>query len=90
MRRELDEIYYRTGWTFPAAVSYLLDIGFRTATSLTDEDIASVKGNALMTDSFTQGIMTTAREIAKACKGDPVKLIQYCQLKEVFDPELLD
>lgn len=90
MRRELDEIYYKSGWLFPAAVSYLMDIGFQTAKQLTDEQIASVKGNAMMTDEFTQGIMTTAREIAKVCNGDPVKLIMYCQLKELFDPEFID
>lgn len=90
MRRELDEIYYKSGWVFPAAVSYLIAIGFRMAVSLTDEDIADAKGNAMMTDEFIQGIMTTAREIAKVCNDDPVKLIMYCQLKELFDPEFID
>lgn len=68
---------------FVMAISYLMDIGFRNATEITDKDIDECEGNGLMTKSFCQELMKMAREIANAC--EPSELVQLCQAEDVFD-----
>lgn len=85
MLKELDRIYYETGYAFPMIISHLFDIGFRTAMSITDEDIAELEGNGLMTQDFVQDLVRYAREIAHICGGDPIYLVMFCQKKKLFD-----
>lgn len=47
---------------------YLLDqIGMTRAATITEEDIAAVKGNDYVSDNFMQSIVKTARRIAQEC-----------------------
>lgn len=50
-----------------AVISYLFDKGIDNVKEITDEDIAEIPGNGLMTASFSQALVKTAREIAKTC-----------------------
>lgn len=57
-------------------MAYLLgQLGMDQAKTLTDDEINSVKGNAMMTDDFVHALMRTAREIAKTC--DFVDVVKY-------------
>ena len=68
---------------FGMAVSYLMDIGWRTAIEITDEEIKEVEGNGLMTQEFCQYLCKLAREIAQSCS--PTQLIQLCEAEEIFE-----
>lgn len=49
-------------------LTYLLSqLGMDQAASITDDDIAKMEGNALMTEGFVQSLVRTARRIAKEC-----------------------
>lgn len=49
-----------------AVISYLLgQVGMDNAKEITDKEIESVKGNAFMTDSFSQAMVRCARRIAQ-------------------------
>ena len=49
-------------------IAYLLDqIGMTRAATITEEDIAAVKGNDFVSDDFLQGIVKAARRIAQEC-----------------------
>jgi len=51
-----------------AVISYLLgQVGMDNAKGITDKEIESVKGNAFMTDSFSQAMVRCARRIAQEC-----------------------
>lgn len=67
---------------FVMAISYLMDIGFRNAKEITDEDIEEAEGNGLMTKGFVEELMKIARDIANVC--EPSELIQLCQMVEPF------
>ena len=82
---EVKEIYNRERLDyFVMAISHLMDIGFRNAQKITDEQIKEVEGNGFMTKEFCEWLLTTAREIANACH--PSELIQLCQANDVFAP----
>ena len=82
---KLEQIYNANRLDFFAmAVSHLLDIGFRAAEKVTEEDIEKMEGNALMTKSFVQQLMRLSKEIAEAC-DHPTRLIQFCQKHEIFE-----
>ena len=68
---------------FVLAISHLMDIGFRNAAQITDEDIEATEGNGIMTQSFCQELNRMAREIANCC--EPSELVQLCQAEDVFD-----
>ena len=86
MYNNLKAIYDKTRLdVFSMAVAHLLDIGFRNAEKITDEDIEQMEGNGLMTQSFVRNLVKLSREIARACDGNPVELIQFCMTEEVFD-----
>jgi len=86
MYKNLKAIYDKTRLDmFSMAVAHLLDIGFRSAEEITDDEIAQMKGNGLMTQGFVQDLVRLSREIAKACDNNPVEIIQFCQAEEVFD-----
>lgn len=82
---ELKKIYDRNPIAlFAMAVSHLLDIGFRTAKDITDEEIEELEGNGLMTKAFVQDLVSLSREIAQNCEHNTT-LIQFCEKYEVFD-----
>lgn len=72
---------------FVLAISHLMDIGFRTASRITDEDIEKTEGNGLMTKDFCQALNKIARDIAQNC--EPAELVQLCQAEDVFDIRFL-
>lgn len=83
--RELENLYYKNGVRFIMAVSHLLSIGVNVASDITDEDIAELEENGLMTQDYVQDLVRLTREIGKIVKDDPVKIIQFCQTKEIFE-----
>lgn len=48
-------------------VAYIIDTGWENISQITEEEILEVKGNALMTDTFTQAIVRTSVKICKEC-----------------------
>lgn len=50
-----------------AVISYIIDKGWDNVKDITDEQIKEVKGNSMMTDRFSQGLVRTAREITREC-----------------------
>ena len=48
-------------------VAYIIDTGWENISHITEEEILEVKGNALMTDTFTQAIVRTSVKICKEC-----------------------
>ena len=82
---ELKKFYDKTRLDyFVMAVTHLMDIGWRNAEKITDEEIEQCEGNGLMTKDFVQWIQRTAREITRIADG-PVELIQFCEAQDVFD-----
>lgn len=67
---------------FVMAITYLMDIGYRNAKEITDEEIQNAEGNFLMTKDFCQFLMKTARQIATECEITDV--YQLCQVEDVF------
>ena len=85
MYNKLKKIYDETRLdVFSMAITHLLDIGFRQAEKITDDDIAKMEGNGLMTQDFVQDLVRLSREIAQSCEN-PVNLSQFCQAEKVFD-----
>jgi hypothetical protein len=87
MHKKLVDLYYKNGTVFIMAISHLLSIGINNAAKITDEQIEKVEGNGLMTQLFCQEIVRLAREIAKIVENDPIRLIQFCMVEELFDTE---
>lgn len=88
MYKDLKAIYDKTNTgIFSMSVSHLLSIGFNAAEKITDKQIASVKEQSWATAEFLQKIVSTAKEIAIACGNNPVELIQFCMVENVFDTE---
>ncbi len=86
MYKDLKEIYDKTRLDFFCmAVSYLLDKGYDLTSKLTEDDIAQIEGNGLMTKEFAQGLVQTAVKITKATNGNPVEIVQFCAAEDVFD-----
>ena len=48
-----------------AVITYLLEVGTRQLKNVTEDDILKVKGNAIMTDEFSQALVRAAVKIAK-------------------------
>lgn len=86
MYKELKKIYDENRLDiFAMAVTHLLDIGFRRAQKITDEEIENMEGNGLMTADFCKALVKLTREIALTCGNDCVAIIQFCQKEKVFD-----
>ena len=68
---------------FCMATTHLMDLGWRTASEITDEDLEEVEGNGLMTKEFCQELCRLAREIAQTV--EPVEFIQFCQVEKLYD-----
>ena len=50
-----------------AIVTYILDKGWDVIKQITEEDIAEIKGNALMTDDFCQALVRAAYRVVNEC-----------------------
>lgn len=85
MYGNMKKIYLSNQAMFSMAVANLLDMGFRYIESLTDEDIANVEGNCLMTKDYAQDLMRMSRDIAIECGNNVIEIIQFCQKAKVFD-----
>lgn len=51
-------------------ITYIFSEGISTLEKCTDEDVAKVKGNPLMTTKFVQAMVRTAIRICKECDVD--------------------
>ena len=81
---ELKEIYDNTRLDyFSMAITYVVDIGWRNAKAITDEEIDEAQGNGLMTTDFVKWIMRTARDIAIA--SSPTEIVQFCDAMGVYE-----
>lgn len=58
-----------------AVFEYLLDKETKTLSKVTEDQIATVKGNAMMTDEFVQCLVRCAVEISKQCTVE--EIIEY-------------
>ena len=69
------------------AITYLLEIGFRKASKLTDKEIQKVKDetpdNSILSGDFNEWIMQTARDIAN--EVTEVQLLQWVQVNKPYD-----
>jgi hypothetical protein len=84
MHKDIKAIYERERRDiFSMATTHLMDIGYRKATEITDEEIEELDGNGLMTKEFVQYLVRLTRELAKA--STPVELIIFCQVVELYD-----
>ena len=86
MYKDLKAIYDRERLEmFASAITYLLDVGFRNVTQITDEQISKIKDAGWATADFQQAIVRIAREIAVACGNDVVEIIMFCMVHNIFD-----
>lgn len=79
------------GVPYVMIISYILDKGESLCRGITDEQIAELEGNPLMTKEFIQAMVTAAREICRECdQSEFIRLIkaEWCCGDEVYDPEL--
>lgn len=84
MYKDIKAIYNKERFDiFCMATTHLLCLGWNEAKKITDEDIAKVEGNGLMTQEFCQHLCKVAREIAQTV--DPVEFIQFCQVEKLYD-----
>lgn len=89
MYKELKKIYDDSGniALFSMAVAYLIDKGSSNVSEITEDQILTLKGNMLMAAEFEQDLVRTAVKLANVIKNNPVTLIQFCEVEEVFDTE---
>lgn len=83
---KIQEIYDKTRLDmFVMAVSHLMDIGYRQAIEITDDDISKIKmdDNAFMTTEFCKELVMLARDLALASKT-PSSLMKFCAEHEIF------
>ena len=78
------------GIPYGTIIAYIFDKGMSNLEKLTDEQIAEAKGNALLADSFVQGLARAGRELSIHCSvNEIVELIKsdWCCAGEVYDPD---
>lgn len=71
-------------------ISYVLDKGMGNLQKVTDDQIAAVKGNDLMTDDFTRAIVRAGVEVSKNCtQQEFIAFVksEWCGVGEVYDPD---
>jgi hypothetical protein len=87
MYAKLNEIYDKTQTAvFVCGITYLIEKGMENVVQITDEQIAEVKGNGLMTDGFCQAIIKVAKKIAESVESS-VEIIQFADAKGLFETE---
>lgn len=84
MYKDIKAIYNKVGVPiFTMASAHLMDIGWKTAKKITDENIEQIEGNGLMTREFCQDLVRVARDLANVCS--PVEFVQFCQVEKLYD-----
>ena len=87
MYAKLNEVYEKTQTAiFVCGITYLIEKGMENVVQITDEQIAEVKGNGLMTDGFCQAIIKVAKKIAESVESS-VEIIQFADAKGLFETE---
>jgi len=87
MYSKLNTIYEKNRLDmFVMAMSYIVDKGYETVKEITDEDIDSFKGNALMTEDFCKALVRLAREICQATENG-IELYQFATANDLFEVE---
>lgn len=71
-----------------AVFSYIMDKGIEFIKQITDEDIAGIKGNSLMTDNFSQSLVRCARRICNECEW--IEMIEFIRLHLWCTPTVHD
>ena len=71
-----------------AVFSYIMDKGIEFIKQITDEDIAEIKGNGLMTDDFSQSLVRCARRICNECEW--IEIIEFIRLHLWCTPTVHD
>ena len=85
MYGKLNELYQKNRLDlFVMAMSYIIDKGYSTVKEITDDDIATLKGNGLMTEDFCKVLVKLAREICLSA-DDGTELIQFADAKGLFE-----
>lgn len=82
---------YAKGTPYVMIISYILEKGQTMISSITDDQINSLEGNALMTDDFVKSLVRAARAVVKECnQNDIIRLIkaEWCCSGEIYDPDL--
>lgn len=71
-------------------ISYILDKGMSIIKEITDEDIADIEGNALMSAEFCRAIVRASREVVRECSQDEIIQFikaEWCCAGEEYDPD---
>lgn len=71
-----------------AVFSYIMDKGIEFIKQITDEDIAGIKGNGLMTAYFVQSLVRCARRICIECEWS--EMIEFIRLHLWCTPTVHD
>ena len=71
-----------------AVFSYIMDKGIEFIKQITDEDIAGIKGNGLMTDVFSQSLVRCARRICNECEW--IEMIEFIRIHLWCTPTVHD
>ena len=71
-----------------AAFSHIMDKGIEFIKQITDEDIAGIKGNSIMTDNFSQSLVRCARRICHECEW--IEMIEFIRLHLWCTPTVHD
>lgn len=82
---------YAKGTPYVMIISYILEKGQTMISAITDDQIDSLEGNALMTDDFVKSLVRAARAVVKECdQSDIIRLIkaEWCCSGEIYDPDL--
>jgi len=90
MYKELKKIYDKSGHItlFSMAVAFLIDKGSSNVSKITEDQILTLEGNGLMTAEFEQDLVRTAVKLANVIKNNPVALVKFCEVEDVFDIEV--
>jgi hypothetical protein len=90
MYKEMKKIYDDSGniSLFSMAVAYLIDKGSDNVSKITEDQILTLKGNGLMMAEFEQDLVRTAVKLANVIKNNPVALVKFCEVEDVFDIEV--
>lgn len=85
MYNDLKNIYNKYNKAvFAAGIAHLLDIGFKAAKTITDEQITKIPKTSWATAEFLRDVVTVARDIAITINS-PSELIMFCEVESIFD-----
>lgn len=67
-------------------VTYIIDKGYSYCQSITDEDIATLEGNSMMTQDFVQSLVRCARDLTN--EFELIDIMQYIRCELWMMPEI--